>query len=85
MNGDMNATEKVILTGIDVHGIQQYLFASGKLREIVGASALVDAASTQWPREIAEQVMQLERVPEPRPGDRWYLPARMAGGALQIL
>lgn len=36
------------LYGVRVHGIQQYIFDTNKLREIVWGSEIIEALSTQW-------------------------------------
>lgn len=47
---------KYIATVLDTTGIQPYIFDSNRLRENIGASYLVDAATKQWVRDALEEL-----------------------------
>ncbi|RIK33022.1 MAG: hypothetical protein DCC57_25415 [Chloroflexi bacterium] len=44
------------LTVVDLSGIQDYVFGSNRLAENVGASALVEQATHQWPLKLVEKM-----------------------------
>lgn len=44
------------LTLVDLSGIQDYVFGSNRLAENVGASALVEQATHQWPLTLAQTI-----------------------------
>lgn len=48
------------LTALDMTGIQPYIFGSNRMRENVGASALVEQAIQLWPLEILAKTMRLK-------------------------
>ena len=78
-----------ILVGLDVHGIQRYLFATTKLREVIGASRIVDdftgASSDDVPVRILERDLKLKPCTAGQPaGANWYLPVRLGGGCVRI-
>jgi hypothetical protein len=76
---------KVCLTGLDVHSIQDYLCATGKLKEIIGASGLVKKYSRRRPVEIARELgLQQEDSPVPASGN-WFVPVRHAGGVVRFI
>jgi hypothetical protein len=75
---------KVCLTGLDVHSIQDYLCASSKLREMVGASALVDHFTRVRPISTLED-MGLRETPQPESTGDWFVPIRAIGGVVRIL
>ncbi|CAN5550379.1 hypothetical protein BH10CHL1_BH10CHL1_32930 [soil metagenome] len=52
-------TEPFILTLIDTTSIQNYIFGSNRVRENIGASALVEQATRDWPCAILRETMQL--------------------------
>ncbi len=49
------------LVVVDTMQIQPYIFGSNRLRENVGASYLVDAATRDWAFEAVEKAAYLER------------------------
>jgi hypothetical protein len=71
-----------VLFGLDAHGIQRYLFATAKLREIVGASQLVADLTDGWVRET---LAHLAIQPRSRGGDAWYEPVRLGGGSVRLV
>ena len=78
-----------VLLGLDVHGIQSYLFATSKLREIIGASRIVDdftgAADDDQPFKVLE-CMKLTPCTSGVPsGDRWYIVVRLGGGVVRLV
>ena len=78
-----------VLLGLDVHGIQSYLFATSKLREIIGASRIVDdftgAADDDQPFKVLE-CMKLTPCTSGVPsGDRWHIVVRLGGGVVRLL
>lgn len=79
-----------VLVGVDVHGIQAYLFATSKLREIIGASRIIDdltgADADDCPRRVLEQHLRLKRAGSSLPAARdWYLPVRLGGGVVRVI
>lgn len=48
----------MILTLVDTTGIQPYIFGSNRLQENIGASYLVDQATTAWARQTFAEVKQ---------------------------
>lgn len=83
------STAGPVLLGLDVHGIQRFLFATSKLREVIGASRIVDdftgAQSDDAPARCL-QALNLTRIPVGTPtGDTWYLPVRLGGGVVRVV
>ena len=78
-----------VLLGIDVHGIQSYLFATSKLKEIIGASRIVDDFTGDQPDDVPAQLMTAlgltSTVSGAPTGDRWYVPVRLGGGVVRLL
>lgn len=52
-------TQAYTLTTLDMTGIQPYIFGSNRMRENVGASALVEQAIQLWPLQILQETMGL--------------------------
>lgn len=76
------------LTGLDVNGIQRYICESGKLREIIGASWLVDRFTRQRPLEILSGDMGLKEIAPAEvttASGEWFVVIRAAGGVLRLL
>lgn len=68
------------LAGIDVHGIQRFVFRGSRLREIIGGSHLVDLATARWPHEVADDL----GLGTLRPGEAGtWRPIRTAGGRIR--
>ncbi len=84
-----NARHGAVLVGLDVHGIQSYLFATSKLKEVIGASRIVDDFTGSQADDAPAQALKalgLQPVQSGMPtGDRWYLPVRLGGGVARIL
>jgi hypothetical protein len=84
-----NASQGAVLVGLDVHGIQSYLFATSKLKEVIGASRIVDDFTGSQPDDAPARALgalDLQPVQSgPPTGDRWYLPARLGGGVIRVL
>jgi hypothetical protein len=78
-----------VLLGLDVHGIQSYLFATSKLREIIGASRIVDDFTGAEPSDqpsIVLKRMGLTPCNSGSPvGDSWYIVVRLGGGVVRLL
>jgi len=55
-------SRKYTLTTIDTTGIQNYIFGSNRLRENVGASALVEQATADWVLEIIEKLVARHNI-----------------------
>src|ERR1700727_970668 len=51
-----------VLTAIDILGIQSYIFASNRLRDVIGASYLVEWATNQ----DGGLRLEIENVPTPK-------------------
>lgn len=83
------STDKPILLGIDVHGIQNYLFATSKLKEVVGASRIVDDFTGASDEDVPATVLRglgLSLCGSGKPaGDKWFLPVRLGGGVVRLL
>lgn len=75
----------ICLTGLDIHGIQGYLCATGKLREIVGASGLVKEYSRNRPVEVAQELGMEKREKPDHSSTNWFVPIRHAGGVVRFL
>lgn len=71
-----------VLFGLDVHGIQRYLFATAKLREIVGASQVVADLTDEWVREGLANLAIRKRTPG---SDSWHEPVRLGGGSVRLV
>lgn len=71
-----------VLFGLDAHGIQRYLFATAKLREIVGASQLVADLTDAWVREALDH---LATPPRSAGGEAWHEPVRIGGGSVRLV
>lgn len=71
-----------VLFGIDAHGIQRYLFATAKLREIVGASQLVANMTDEWVRESLKELGVDHRAVA---RGSWYEPVRIGGGSVRLV
>jgi len=84
-----NAREGAVLAGLDVHGIQSFLFATSKLKEVIGASRIVDDFTGSQADDAPIQTLKalgLQPVQSGKPnGDRWYLPVRLGGGVARVL
>lgn len=78
-----------VLVGLDVHGIQRYLFSTPKLTEVIGASRIVNdftGSNTEDAPAKAIAQLGLVAVEKGRPnGDRWYVPVRLGGGVVRLL
>lgn len=79
-----------VLLGVDVHSIQKYLFATTKLREVIGASRIVDdftgASESDVPVRILTRELHLKPCTEDQPtGNDWYLPVRLGGGCVRLV
>jgi hypothetical protein len=84
-----NARHGAVLVGLDVHGIQSYLFGTSKLKEVVGASRIVDdftgPDATDAPA-LALADLGLSAVTTGLPsGERWFVPVRLGGGVVRLL
>ncbi|MDI9405001.1 MAG: hypothetical protein QM516_14125 [Limnohabitans sp.] len=84
-----NAREGAVLVGLDVHGIQSFLFATSKLKEVIGASRIVDDFTGSQADDVPIESLKalgLQPVQSGKPnGDRWYLPVRLGGGVARVL
>jgi hypothetical protein len=84
-----NARHGAVLLGLDVHGIQSYLFATSKLKEVIGASRIVDDFTGGQEDDLPVHALRelglapiLNGAPK---GDRWYVPVRLGGGVVRVL
>jgi hypothetical protein len=70
--------------GIEVSGVQGYIFSTGKLKEMVGASQIiVEVASDLY--EEAVGLLALKPLPEPGGEGDWIVTLRNNAGALRAL
>ena len=70
---------------VEVGGIQRYIFATGKLKEMIGASQIIYSVTTSLLEAVASKC-GLERVENaPAKGDNWFLVLQDNAGALRIL
>lgn len=75
-----------VLFGIDVHSIQKYLFATSKLREIVGASQIVSDFTAAWVREELYGLgLSADDDSAAGPTSSRFLPVRIGGGSVRIV
>ena len=70
----------IALAGIDVHGIQRFVFRGSRLREIIGGSHLIDLATGHWPHEVAGELGLGDLAT--RSAGTWR-PIRTAGGRIR--
>ncbi|MDR1044967.1 MAG: hypothetical protein LBP33_07605 [Candidatus Adiutrix sp.] len=69
---------------IEVGGIQSFIFSTGKLREMIGASqAVVDLTEVLYDGVVQE--LGLTPVPEPRPGGGWLVEILKNAGRLRLV
>ena len=73
-----------VLFGLDAHGIQKYLFATSKLREIVGASRLVASLTDAWVEEALE-ALRIRSRGHGDGGADWFVPVRLGGGSVRLV
>jgi|GEM_PF-3174317 len=86
MDVGVRSAHNAMLFGIDVHAIQKYLFATSKLREIVGASQVVSDFSSAWVTEALESLgLRDESRTLSGPSSTGYVPVRIGGGSVRIL
>ncbi len=73
----------IVLAGIDILGIQRYVFRGSRLREIVGGSHLVDLFTSDLPFEVAKEagLRVSEDAGSLATGD--WRPLRTAGGKVR--
>jgi len=78
-----------VLLGLDVHGIQAYLFGTSKLKEVVGASRIVDDFTGPDRDDVPARVLAslgLSAVTAgPPTGNAWFVPVRLGGGVVRLL
>lgn len=60
----MNTMSSVILTVVDTAGIQDYIFASNRLRENIGASLLVERTTRDWVYDSLQSLAMKHNVSE---------------------
>jgi len=86
MGVDSSAHDAPVLFGIDVHSIQKYLFATPKLREIVGASQIVSDFTCAWPMEELAALGSSDHSARPGGlGAAGFLPVRVGGGCTRLV
>ena len=73
-----------VYVAIEVGGIQKYIFATGKLKEMIGASQIVYIVADSLPKEVAKE-LGLTAQNEPQEGTGWYLVLQNNAGALRLL
>lgn len=71
------------LAGIDVHGIQRYVFRGSRLREITGGSHLVDEATAEWPYAAAKALGLTRHETDGSLSPDTWQPLRTAGGKVR--
>ncbi|MDR0881277.1 MAG: hypothetical protein LBP55_01840 [Candidatus Adiutrix sp.] len=69
---------------IEVGGIQSFIFATGKLKEMIGASQAMVALHDDFLPEIRRE-LNLHEVDEPAEGRDWIVIRQNAAGALRLL
>ena len=72
-----------ILAGLDVHGIQNYVFRGSRLKEIVGGSHLVDKFTAEIPERVAQDLGLREATHGEVDSPGTWLPLRTAGGRIR--
>jgi hypothetical protein len=84
-----NEAHRPVLVGLDVHGIQAYLFGTSKLKEVVGASRIVDDFTGPNPDDVPTTILAglgLSSARSGKPsGSGWFVPVRLGGGAVRLL
>ncbi len=81
---------QAVMLGLDVHGIQGYLFSTAKLREVIGASRIIEdftgGAEDNVPRVVLRTILKLDECKTGVPtGDRWFISIRLGGGVVRLL
>lgn len=86
MSTDTPIISGPVLFGVDVHSIQRYLFATSKLREVVGGSQLVSDFTSTWViDELKALGLSDEGSTEDGPSPQGYLPVRIGGGSVRLV
>ncbi|MBQ7607137.1 MAG: hypothetical protein IJU76_04120 [Desulfovibrionaceae bacterium] len=67
-----------------VEGIQAYLFATGKLKEMIGGSEIT-ASYPDKVTSICEEELSLTEADEPKDGQDWYCILQNAAGSVRLL
>lgn len=68
---------------LEVGGIQKYILATGKLKEMIGGSEMIESLGERTHRIC--QDLGLSCCEEPRQGDDWYICLQDAAGAVRLL
>ncbi len=71
---------------LEMPGIQQYITSTGKLKELVGGSEVVESLSNDYLDSILKQQMKLRRqdLPESSSED-WYISLQRAAGTIRLV
>lgn len=81
--------QRPVLLGVDVHSIQRYLFATSKLREVIGASRIVDDFTGPEETDVPLRTLTRMRLAPCTTGlptgSAWFVPVRLGGGSLRLL
>ena len=84
-----NRLQNPVLLGLDVHGIQAYLFGTSKLKEVAGGSRIIDDFTGPDDADVPATVLRglgLSAVRSGVPsGGAWFVPVRLGGGGVRLL
>jgi hypothetical protein len=72
------------LVGVEVSGVQSFIFSTGKLKEMVGASQIIYEVTNDLYPEVLKS-LDLRLVDEPQADQGWALAFQNKAGVLKIL
>ncbi|MDR3038732.1 MAG: hypothetical protein LBV21_05550 [Candidatus Adiutrix sp.] len=72
---------------VEVGGIQNYIFATGKLKEVIGASQIIELVTAEetWAPLLKNLGLELLEAVPPSGGDRWAFKLQAQAGSLALL
>jgi len=76
---------KLAFVRMEVAGIQKFICSTGKLKEMIGGSELIEIVSRCMHRDICEERLGLQIVESPQDGKNWYIELQANAGVLCLL
>ncbi|MDR2442746.1 MAG: hypothetical protein LBE31_04410, partial [Deltaproteobacteria bacterium] len=77
-------TSTYVLMGIEVSGVQSFIFSTGKLKEMVGASQIIVEVASDLYDEVTS-LLELTPALRPMDGSNWIVTSRNNAGVLRAL